>query len=184
MTVQVIAICIGFSIFANLATDFMLKEKRKRIEVLEQHQGSFLDLTVEDIQEATTTVADKKGAYDDIRVKSDMTYYLVQIPQLLPSSAWLKGLQINYSEAEVTDKKAASSKKKGYVRKTTKIEVRFNGQVYHEDKASQIQIANGIVPELKKDPYFSKVFESIKLLSVNTSVTNDVEVTEFNVEMR
>lgn len=90
-----------------------------------------------------------------------LTGQLSALSDLLPEEMWLGG----FSFANVDNK----------------TQFTLRGIVYHENKGNELELIQNVLVSLKKDPYFSKYFKQIEIVSADTSTFKDKTVTTFTI---
>lgn len=93
-------LCIGLTFFFSNKT--LSGYKQKSITLTKQ-QGVFEILSTIDIEKKTKEVNDKFIAYKNARVQTNVSSFLVRVPQLMPDGIWLKEFAIQYSEIQSQD---------------------------------------------------------------------------------
>jgi hypothetical protein len=174
---KTLALSLGFSAALIFGTSFLTKnltaDAKRNSERLTLQLGMYKSSEKTKITELKDEVIAKLNQYKDIRVKSDITYYLKKVPMLLPNGAWLSTYTIDYSDVTQTD--AAGS------RVVNKPVLGMDGYIYLPNPNDQIRQVNVLVTKLKTDEKFSKLFSEIVLTNVRQETLNNYPVTYFRI---
>lgn len=139
---------------------------QKKITELQIKQGSFQSSSIEQINELTKAKSDKLTAYQNIRLKSDIAFYLKRIPSLLPAGIWMRGLELRYTTIE-QDK--------------AKLMLVMDGYAFHEIPNEEFRLAQNFVSRLKETEDFKKAFGQIDLVTVQQERFNNYTVAGFRI---
>ena len=174
---KLVGICVGASIalvyLTWLWSTSSIADAKKRSANLSKKLGIYESSPKEKITELKDGVVSKLNQYQDVRTKSDITYYLRKIPQMLPSGAWLNNLNIEYYEgAETND---------GILRRVANVALSMDGYVYLPTSNEQLRQINTMVAKMKNDKELAKLFKEIVLANVKQDNYNNYTVTNFRI---
>jgi len=129
-------------------------------------KGASSDSTFEELN---TLNSEYKAKIDKLNELIKKQLYLTEplniIPSLLPEGMWL---------GEFSFSKTADN-----------TELNLEGMVYLNDSNKEFELVNSFLQSLKNDPFFSKHFKEMSVVSLNRSVTRDsVTVTNFKITCR
>ena len=173
VTASVLAGCAAVAYLTVMLSNNMAMGHRKRLAELKQKQMTFDSSKADDILAKKSETFSKLTSYKDIRLTSDVAYYLAKIPDMLPQGAWLKNLQLQYFTKSETDNQITRS--------ISKISVTMEGYVYKENANEQFRLVNSLVAKFKDDKEFTKEFNDIDLATVRQDSLNNFTVTYFKI---
>lgn len=172
----VLAGCAVVAYLTILLSNNLAVGHRKRLAELKEKQSTFTESKTDDILAKKSEVSTKLASYKDIRIKSDVAYYMAKVPELLPKGTWLKNLDFQYYIKAVTENDVPRS--------LSVISVSMEGYVYKENANEQFRLVNSLVARLKEDKEFAKEFTDIDLSTVRQDNLNNVTVTYFKITCR
>ncbi len=180
---KVALVCLGLIIGVYFVCDHPVRTYKKRIATLKEEQGSFQDLTKEEIDLKSKDVQSKIKGYKDVRVKSEVAFFLNVIPRMLPDGIWLKELTVNYSDIEETPTTEGTEVvEEDPNAKTYTISVAISGFSFVENINQQIRIVKNLVADLNAKKDFSSYFKTIDLATAQVQKLQDFTVTFFRIE--
>lgn len=154
----------------------LVKRHQSKASQIQAKLGSYETSTPELLEQQTTESKSALAAYRNIRIGSKVAYFLKLIPTLLPPGAWLKDLDIRYSDVIKND---------GAFRiKASKVSLSFGGYIYTEDPRKQFSLANTLLLNFKNNKEFSNLFDRIELGSVQKTSLQQYNVTTFRIDCR
>ncbi len=120
-------------------------------------QASYGELSKKAAQYNKTIIA----MSDLLKKQVYLTPLLSALSRLLPEEMWLDGFS--------------------FVNTENKIQFTLRGMVYQEVRANELELIQNVLTLLKKDPYFSKYFKDISIVSADTSNFKNKTVTVFTI---
>jgi hypothetical protein len=154
-------------------TNKMAIEQKARLKILEEKAGVFRSSEVSQIDELTQELKNKLTNYKDIRIKSNIAYYLHKIPALLPRGTWLKTFNISYYDTPL--------KEDELTRIVSRVSLTLDGYAYLKSANEQFRLVNLLVSILKKEENFSDSFDNIDLVTVQQDSLQNHSVTYFKI---
>ena len=107
--------------------------------------------------------------YKDIQVKSNMAFYLVKIPQVLPEGTWLKSWDFVYNEERVNIEES--------IRTIARLSMIIEGYAYVENTNEQFRLVNNLLGKLKNTKDIAGSFSKIDLITVRQETLDNYPVT-------
>lgn len=181
---KVAVACFLFLILTFFLSNRLTAEYAKRIRTLNEQQGPYRDLAVENIEKNNTDVLAKLAAYHNVPRESMVARFLDLIPRLLPEGTWLTQLEIRHSDEILPKGETGAGLKTGVPQTMARPTIELTGYVFQEDVGRQIRLINAFVADLKSEKTFSILFDSIDLLSAQTQTVDGHLVTAFKIMCR
>lgn len=168
---------LGLSVALIYGTSFLTKTlitgAKNTAAKLEKQLGIYASSDPANLTELQTGIVTKLNQYKDVRIKSDITYYLKKIPNMLTKGAWLSSFSIEYYDTmENTDTGP---------RKVSKVALGLDGYVYLPNTNEQIRQVNAFAAKLKSDESLAKLFNEIVLANVKQEMSNNYPTTYFRI---
>jgi hypothetical protein len=135
---------------------------------LKEDLGEYIDMETEAIDLLNTKMTKKQMNYEKIRIDSNISEFLTNIPELLPKGAWLDDLQISFKEAETADEPVLT----------------LNGYVYHENANEQFRLVYRFQKNLKENERLAELFSEIDILTTESKKLNEYDVTYFKIKCK
>jgi len=150
-----------FYLFVDYSQVAALKNKinslsQKRLSL--KHKLSSLDLT--ELQSIQNIYQEQITSLNEIKKSTYVTPLLNALPSLLLKGVWLSRVDLKLDP---------------------ELSFRLEGKAYLEDEAEQINTVNKLSSNIKENPVFSKIFNSIDLDYVKQATVDNISVTEFSI---
>jgi Tfp pilus assembly PilM family ATPase len=161
-------------------TQFNTAQVKKKYDYLVEEVGPFLDMSVETIQQKIDDNKSRLELFKAIFRKTDVSFYLVRLPKLLPDGVWLNEMTVQYTEVQDTSKLPPQPG----VPKTPPspgLVLDMSGYVYNKDTNQQFRMVYGLVNSLKSDDFLKKYLKVISLSSIQTEQRETDTVTSFKI---
>ncbi|HLF18501.1 MAG TPA: pilus assembly protein PilM [Candidatus Omnitrophota bacterium] len=173
--------CLLISFLAIGSSKFFINKQKNELTNLYQRLGPSKDISIDMLNSGNDGLQKKLNAYKSIRLKSDITFFLAAIAQLLPEGAWVNG--VNFSIQDIpqppsTDPQTAAPKP---AFKTT---MELTGLAYSPQKKDQFQQINSLLQAIKDNERFNEYFPDIKLEDVRSQFVEGYEVTAFIIRFQ
>jgi hypothetical protein len=181
-TAKVMGMCLLIVFLSFYLTHRMTAGYKNRIDTLEAKQGQLKSFDTSQIETMRKEMEDKLAAYQNIRMKTNVHYYLEKLPRMLPEGGWLDSFNIQYYHATPTD--AGRSRGKYANRLILRLSIMMSGYVYHQNVNEQFRLVNSFVSRLKEDEDFTKSFDTIDLGSINQAVVENFNVARFQINCK
>lgn len=162
--------CIAIIVSTLFLGNKVLNQKENRLAELQSQQGRYSALTQSEIAQQEQEIAEKLSSYQTVRLNSNMTFYLVQIPHLLPKGAWLSSLDMTYKEIS----QGRNDKPK------TSFAMVLNGYAYHPDLNKQFNIVDDLLGRLREAETLSEVVKNFELTTQQATL-GDHSVKSFTI---
>ncbi|MBP7162420.1 MAG: pilus assembly protein PilM [Candidatus Omnitrophica bacterium] len=147
-------------IFAVIhSSNSMAQKQYNRMESLNKELGPYKSLEKKDIEKMSEDISGKLSKYKNVRVTSDLKYYLYKIPSLMPYGMWLKSMKIRYE----ANKSAASTGSLDASQPETRRYIELQGYVYQDSINDQFQLINQFYSAIKEQDGFKNSFKNIEL---------------------
>ena len=174
--VGLIAFCaLAVFLTASLSKKMVSGSKQRLVE-LEQKQGPFRSSGLEQIESLKTELSNKLTAYQNVHASSDISFFLIKIPAMLPPGTWLKTISINY----IDDTAVAG----GNSKKAAKVLISLEGYAYLESTNEQFRLVNNLAAQLKNEEDFAKFFTDIDLATVQQENIGEYVATYFRINCK
>ncbi len=171
-------VCVLAIILTLVVTNNLLRKHRHKIDMLRKDLGEYQSVSIDKVRAKNINLKNRLKMLKDIRLKSDVHFFLKLIPTLLPSGTWIKDIDITYLDTFKKNKKGKESEGgKG------EISISMSGYAYLDDIKEQFRQVNELLKNLKNEKRFSRFFDSINL-ETNITRLDDYTVTVFKIQCR
>lgn len=171
--VAVFAACV-LAIFLSLAlSKARVSGYQKKLAQLKQQLGKYELISTSDLQDKTSILSRKLEGYKDIRLGSEIIFYLYHIPKLLPPGVWLKSMTIQYYDKDISQGELK--------RVQSKPVLLLNGYAFNPDTNEQFRLVTNFVATLKNDKDLANVFTNIERANMNQESFESHVVTSFQI---
>ncbi len=170
-----VLVCIFGLIFSIIGGD------NKKIAKYIKKETRYKKFSIAKIESETKELKKKLKEYKKIRMETDFSTYLSQIPNILPEGTWLKDLKIEYKNNKISKRKRRSRKKKKVASQEEKMGLAISGYAFTDEPSAQIPLVSSIITNLKRDDAFSKAFPEVKILTAQTEKIEEHIVTYFKI---
>ncbi len=180
-------ICVGLLMILFVFVKLNVAAYTKRQKVLQDRLGPYESLSVTALKKKKKEAESLLATYKSIRLKSNLSFFLKKIPDMLPKGVWLSNLQITYSDSFVGGGRRSRRRRKsqnGSGKMSTAIAINLDGYAYNKEQQEEITLIYELMQRLKSDPYFSDVLKSIKLEEVRKEGLQDFIVTKFRISLQ
>jgi len=168
-----------------LVLNFSISGYTQKAASYKTHLGPYESLTIEDIKKKNEIALNKIETLKNVRLRSNVAYFLNAIPEMLPEGVWLTNLKITCSDLSPSPSTGPEKRRKQPFKEgespNVKISIDISGYAYDEDVNAQIKIVNRLVEKMGLDKNFSKIFKKIILASANQQNLNEYIVTQFQL---
>jgi len=159
------AICaaiIGLTLFLG---NKLLEQKQNHLAKLQSQQGKYTTLTQQDLKAQEQKISEKLKGYQSVRLNSNISYYLIKIPQFLPEGAWLNSLEMKYKGTQRVQK---NNKPKAFVQSS--FEMIIHGYAYHSNPNKQFDIVDTFLRKMRNSKNFAGVFKNFELTTQQSAL--------------
>ncbi len=146
-------------IFAVIQSSSAVTQKQyRRLESLKTELGPYKSLEKTDIEKMSQDISQKLNNYKNVRITSNLKYYLYKIPSLMPYGMWLKSMKIRYDTNKNTAPASPDS-----ARPETRKYIELQGYVYQDNINDQFKLINQFYSAIKEQDGFKDTFKNIEL---------------------
>lgn len=179
-------ICAGVLAMIFILTGQMNSGLATQLAGYNAKLGQYKDSTEQKLKQKLEEEKSRLEALKNTRLNSEAASLLEAIPKLLPPGAWLKNLDLNYSDTKfrllpntVVDKR--KQKPKAQQEKAPALTLEIAGYVYSENAKEQFQQVNKFLQNLKENELFKKTFNDIDLDTVKVDRLQENIVTYYKI---
>ncbi len=180
-SLKVAGVCALAAVLSILFINRDLFRYQRNLATLDQQQGIYKPLPEAELLKRKEETLSKLEQYKNIRLKSNVTFFLRKIPDLLPHGAWLSSLTISYadktsltaSDLKIVTKKSLSS--------GSPITLDMLGYVFDVDANQQIKLVNDLMASLQNDDEFSRMFDTVDLRRAQKQNIDKNTLTSFQI---
>jgi len=134
------------------------QKQYRRLESLKTELGPYKSLEKTDIEKMSQDISQKLNNYKNVRITSNLKYYLYKIPSLMPYGMWLKSMKIRYDTNKNTAPASPDS-----ARPETRKYIELQGYVYQDNINDQFKLINQFYSAIKEQDGFKDTFKNIEL---------------------
>lgn len=174
-TASIFAVCFLAALLTVFVSNRMIISYNETLNNLRTQQASYDGTPTETIGEYKKERENKLQKYKSIRLESDIPYYLIKIPELLPPGVWLTAIDIKYQDQGPTQDMTQNSSP------IFKRAITLSGYVYHENTNEQFRMINNLLTILKNDKHFVQNFTNFSRVSATQQMINQFPVTAFTI---
>ncbi|MDP8212189.1 MAG: pilus assembly protein PilM [Candidatus Zapsychrus exili] len=175
----IIAGSIALIIVSSMMSNFFIKKINEKFITLKEKLGIYENASVEIIESKNNMLREQLDVFKNIRVNSEISLFLREVPKMLPEGAWIKDFNIAYVE-----KTSRNSETGEDVLNKSKPKIGLNGYVHKKNTNEQFKIANKFLSNLKRNKEFSSQFEEIELQSAKAEKLEQYELTSFEINCK
>jgi len=177
-------ICGPLLIGAIFLSNTRTQKFKKEVVTLKADLGEFQDTDISFIEQKEITLSTRLLHFEKIRTESNITEFLVTIPETLPEGTWIDKLSIIYDDPtiETTAPKKIKKKTTPNQPQTKPIfTMNIEGYAFSENKNNQFRLINTLLKNLKDNATFADYFDDIDLETTMAQNLNDHSVTSFKI---
>ncbi|MFA5060225.1 MAG: pilus assembly protein PilM [Candidatus Omnitrophota bacterium] len=185
LTIKIAAACACLVMALFGFQHLKIADYQKKLSDQMTRQGVYESLSIVDIETKQKDLDKKIKGYANIRLKSNVSFFLQRIPHLLPEGAWLSRLTIDFTNASDPRTFSGRAQKPGdepLMNSRTSLDM--DGFVFAQDPNQQINLVNKLIASLKNDKQFSQPFEAISLVNAQKQDLKEHTVTSFKIICR
>ncbi len=176
--IKTVVICVISIILTFIVTNNLIKRHKYKVEELKKELGEYQSISIEKVRLKNSRLKNRLNVLKNIRLKSDIHFFLEIIPTLLPSGTWIKDIDITYLDTEGKNKSYKSDSEKKNI-----ISISMSGYAYLDETKEQFRQVNELLKRLKGAKKFSDFFDNINL-ETNVTKLSNYTVTVFKIQCR
>jgi Tfp pilus assembly PilM family ATPase len=190
----ILPVIVGVACAAMIAiiffvSGFLINGVKVDVEAAMQRVGSRVDLTVDELSTKASDQKKELQALKSLPLKSRSMPLVVRLVKQLPKGIWLGSVEVSFKDkvgGGANDQKTSGTNAEGqadpvYDRVSTYAAMTISGYIHLKDSNAELGLANQFINVLRKDEEFSKLFKSIKLLSLKSDIYAKIKVTAFKI---
>lgn len=170
-----LALSAGLIFLTNVISHNIIDATIKKADGLKQKLGFYETSTKDSLVTLRDDALKKLNQYKDVRIKSDLSYFVKKVPKLLLKGAWLSNFSIEYF---------APGGNAGNSRNSSHIALSLDGLVYLPNPNDQIRQVNNMVQAMKEDKEFAEHFDNIILNDSRSEIYNNYPVKSFRINCK
>ncbi|MBF0521849.1 MAG: pilus assembly protein PilM [Candidatus Omnitrophica bacterium] len=164
----VVAICATILIASPLLSNALIEKEKNKLAVLKEKIGTYEGASSTSLEGKNKELKDKLSSIQGVYIKSEISYLLTAIPQMLPKSVWLTNLSIDYIQRNSLPSPNIS----------------LTGLAYAKEANEQFRLVNKFLNTVKENKTFADHFERIILLNAQAEKAEKYSVTRFSISCR
>lgn len=172
---------------------------RQDINKIEGGFGEYKTMAVKTLKGKNVEINERINLYSDLPTGSEVTYFLVQLTNLLPDGVWIDTVNFSYAKGYANFVQPAAQ---APVLKTTRrgrsapapsqkvkvdtlnefgLIIEIKGYAYMTNINEQFKLVNDLLINIKKREDFSKFFKNIELKTVKSQTLGAYNVTYYEI---
>lgn len=173
--IKTAVVCLVVYVLAWGLAQVNIQHLKKEALAISQRQQSFVELSAEEILAKAGKNNRQLSEYKNIRLSSQLSVILLNLPSLFSDGLWLRDLSVKYiisPKVSKDDKDAGSEVSLG---------LEVYGYVSLDDANKEIRVVNDLTAKLKNHPVLGRYFKNAVINSVERQVYQEKTVTVFTM---